>query len=185
MERAAERPGVVQLLRVDPSGGAAGQITDVVGSGAARGETQLVDRGQDGDRVCRADLADLQVGAGGNVDIAAPISFGDVGETSGLMCEDNAARQAQAQHERVLVGRDVEKAVELVPEDVEPFRKPSGRGVGGDLIPHVERVLLALGDFLGGELSAGSNGPILRFVMDRHRVGPVGICRGRCRGASR
>ena len=68
-----------------------------------------------------------------------------------------------------------------MPEDIESLRKPPRCGVGGDLVPHVERMLLALGDFLRGKLAASRDRPVLRFEMDCHRVGWVGVCRVRCR----
>ena len=113
--------------------------------------------------------------------IAAAEALGDVGEAPRLMGEDDAARQAQPQHERVLVRRDVEQAVEFVAEDVETLGEPPGLGIGRDLVPDIERVLLALGDFLGDQLAAGGYGAVLGLIMDRHRVGGIRVRRARRR----
>ena len=170
VEGAGQRPGVDQLLRVDAGERTAGQVADVVGASAARGQAELVDGGQDIERVGRADLADLQIGAGGDVEIAAAEPLGDVGEPRGLRCRQDAARQAQPQHERVLVRRDVEQPVEFVQEDVGAFREPSGRRVGRHLVPHVERVLRPLRQFLRHQRAAGRNRPVLREAMNDSRV---------------
>ena len=100
VERARQRAGIDQFLRVDPGGRAAGQVADVVGSGAARGQPQFVDRHQHVERMRGADLADLQIGAGGDVDIAAAEVLGDLGQARRLVRRHDAAGQSEAQHER-------------------------------------------------------------------------------------
>src|SRR6266404_6238750 len=82
VELASVGAGIDQLLRIDTCGGAAGQVANVVGPGTARGQPQLVDRGQHRDRVPGADLADLQIRASSDVQIAAAISFGDRAQAS-------------------------------------------------------------------------------------------------------
>ena len=46
MQRARERPRVDQLLRIDAGGRAAGDVADIVGAGAARGEAEILQRRQ-------------------------------------------------------------------------------------------------------------------------------------------
>jgi hypothetical protein len=55
----------------------------------------------------RADLADLQIGAGGDVDSASAEALGNIGEALGLVRQHDAAGQAKPQHERVLARRDI------------------------------------------------------------------------------
>ena len=93
-----------------------------------------------------ADLADLQVGARGDVGIAAAQVVGDVGHAAELVRVQDAAGNAQPAHEGVLRRGDIEQAVELGQEDVgslgETCRSAAKRG---DLVEAVERMLLALG----------------------------------------
>jgi len=171
VERAGQRPRIDQLVRIDAGGGAAGQVADVVGARTARGKAELLDRLQDLDRVGGADLADLQIGAGRDVEVAGAETQGDVGKPCRLTGRQDAARQAQAEHERILVRRDIKEAVEFVTEDIEPLRKPARSGIGADLVPHVERALFAFRQFLGHQLATVGDCPILRRNMDRGRVG--------------
>ena len=93
---------VDQLLRIDAGGRGAGDVADVVGAGAARAQAEVLDRLDHGDRVLRLDLADLQVGAGGDVRIAAAVALGEVGEARELPMREDAVRDAQAAHVGVL-----------------------------------------------------------------------------------
>ena len=178
VERAGDRAGVDQLIWVDAGEGAPGQVADIVGAGTARGQAQFVDGGQHLDRIGGADLADLQIGAGRDVDIAAAAALGYIGKPPCLMGGQDAARQAQAKHERILVRRDIEEPVEFVAEDIETLGELSGRRVGFHVIPDVERVLLALRQLLGDEFAARCDRPVLRRNMERGRVGGAG-CGGR------
>ena len=73
-----------------------------------------------------------------------------------LVRVEDAAGEPQPAHERVLRRRDVEQPVELEEEDVGPLREAAGSAaVADDLVPTVERVLLALGLLLGDQLAAG------------------------------
>ena len=73
-------PRVDQFLRIDAGGRRAGDVADVVGAGAARAEAEILDRFEQRDRVLRLDLADLQIGAGGDMGIAAAVALGEIGE---------------------------------------------------------------------------------------------------------
>ena len=66
-------PGVQQFLRIDAGGRRAGDVADIVGAGAARAQAEVLDALDQRDRVLRRDLADLQIGARGDVRIAAAI----------------------------------------------------------------------------------------------------------------
>jgi hypothetical protein len=54
-----------------------------------------------------------------------------------------------------------------MPKDVKTLGKAPGSGIGGHLVPDIERVFLALGDFFGDELAASGDGAILGLPMDR------------------
>jgi hypothetical protein len=81
------------------------------------------------------------------------------------------------QHQRVLIRRDVEEAVEFVAEDVEPLRELPGLGVGEHLVPHVERVLVTLRQLFRHQLPAPRHGALLRLPVNRGRV--AASCRRR------
>jgi hypothetical protein len=74
---AGQWAAIDQFLRIDTGAGAAGQVANVVGAGAARGQPKLVNRRQHGDRMLSSDLADLQIGSGRDVEIAAAVVLGD------------------------------------------------------------------------------------------------------------
>ena len=52
-----------------------------------------------GDRVLGRDLADLKVGAGRHMGIAAAVGVGEVGEAGELPMVEDAVRDAQPAHE--------------------------------------------------------------------------------------
>src|SRR5205807_8293203 len=68
------------LLRIDARGRIARDVADVVRAGAARGQPRLGDSLEHGERALRRDLPDLQVGARGDVRIAAAELLGDRSE---------------------------------------------------------------------------------------------------------
>src|SRR5262249_47785838 len=129
VERAGQRARVKKLGGVDAGQRTAGQVADIVGAGATRTQPQLVDRHQHIEGLGGGDPGDLQIGAGRDVDGAAAKPLGDIGKAARLSRIEDTAGQAQAQHERILVWRDVEQPVELVAKDVEPSGKPAGHGV--------------------------------------------------------
>ena len=77
-------PRVDQLLRVDAGGRRAGDVADIVGAGAARAQAEVLNRFDHGDRVLRLDLADLQIGARGDVGVAAAVALGEIGDAGKL-----------------------------------------------------------------------------------------------------
>ena len=104
--------GVDQLLRIDARGRRACDVADVVGARAARGEPEVLDRLDHGDGVARLDLAHLQIGAGGDVGIAAAVALREVGDPGKLPMGQNAVRHPQPAHVGILVRRHVEQAEE-------------------------------------------------------------------------
>ena len=166
VELAAQRPGVDQLVRIDAGGRAPGDVAQIVGPGAARREPEALDLGHHVEDRLRTDLAQLQIGPRGYVGITACMSLRDIGDAAQLMGVEDAVRDPQPAHERVLRRRYVEQSVELVQEYVGALGEAAGFGVGAHLVPHVERVFGALGHFLGGELLAGGEEAILRGAVD-------------------
>ena len=108
---------VDQLLRIDAGGRRAGDVADVVGAGAARAEAEIGDRLDHGDGVLRLDLADLQIGARGDVRVAAAVALGEIGEAGELPVLEDAVRNPQPAHVGVLRRRDVEQAV-IAPAEI-------------------------------------------------------------------
>ena len=84
MPFARVRAGVDQLLRIDAGGRRAGDIADIVGAGAARAQAEILNGLGHRDGVMGFDLADLQIGAGGDMRVAAAITLGEVGNAGEL-----------------------------------------------------------------------------------------------------
>jgi len=162
---AAERPRVVELLRIDARGRAAGDVADVVCTGAARGEPEFLHGEQQVDGMLCADLADLQVGAGRDVGVAAAEGLGRIGETAHLPGVQDAVGNAQPAHEGVLRRRHVEQALVLGQEDVDALGELRRLGARRHLVPAIERMLRALGGLLGDQLAARRDGAILGGVL--------------------
>jgi hypothetical protein len=109
MPFARVRAGIDQFLRIDAGGRRAGDIADVVGAGAARAQPRSCTASIMATEFFRFDLADLDVGAGRDMRVAAAVCSGEVGEPGELCGFQNSVRQPQAAHVGILVGRDVEQ----------------------------------------------------------------------------
>src|SRR5207247_10449592 len=79
IKRDAERPRVVELLRIDARSRIARDVADVVRAGPARGQPRLGDALEHGERALRRDLPDLLVGGRGDVSVDAGERLGDRG----------------------------------------------------------------------------------------------------------
>ena len=64
------------------------------------------------------------------------------------------------------VRRGIEKAKEFVAENIDALGEAPGRGIGADLVPHIERVALALRQFFGDQGFAFGEETVLRGAMD-------------------
>jgi len=84
---------------------------------------------------------------------------------------DDAGGEAQAAHEGILGGGDVEEAVEFEKEDVEAGGIFAFVGVGADFVPDVQAVRLALGLFFVDEFFAGLDEAVLGFEMNAFGAG--------------
>ena len=168
---------VDQFLRVDAGGRPAGDVADIVGAGAARAQAEVLHRFDHVDRVLGLDLADLQIGAGGDVGIAAAIALGQIRDAGELRGFENAVRHAQPAHEGILVRRHVEQAEEAPAEIVRRLRVDVLGGVILQPLVSVERMLLALELLRVRQLAAGLEHAVLR--LERGGVGADRLGRGR------
>jgi hypothetical protein len=78
---AGKGAGVDQLLRIDARRRRAGDVADIVGARAARAEPEILNGLDRRNGIGGRDLADLDIGAGRHMRIAAAIFLGEVGET--------------------------------------------------------------------------------------------------------
>ena len=163
MPFARERAGIDQLLRIDAGGRRAGDVADIVGAGAARAEAEILNGLDHRDGVVGLYLADLQIGARGDMGVAAAIALGEVGDAGELRRFEDAVRDTQAAHIRILIRRDVEQAEEPPAEIVGRLRIFVARAELLEALVAVERMLLALELFLIGKLLAGGEHAVLRF----------------------
>ncbi len=132
---------VEELVGGETGVGRGGDVAQVVGAGAAGAEAELGEAGEDGDGVARLDLAELEIAAGGDVGVAAAEVLGEVGEAVELVAGDAATGEAEAEHEALLGGGDVEEAVPTEAVVVLGVGVFVGGGVGEESIPAVERML--------------------------------------------
>ena len=90
MRRASARVSISSCGSI-PAVGAAGDVAHVVGARAAGGEAEIGQAGEDFRREIGGDLADLQVGAGGDVGVAAAHFLRHVGQAAELQGVQDAA----------------------------------------------------------------------------------------------
>ena len=154
-------PRVEQFLRIDAGGRRAGDVADVVGAGAARAQAEVLDALDHLDRILRLDLAHLQIGAGGDVGIAAGTGIGEVAEAGELPVLEDAVRNAQPAHIGRLGRRAVEQAEEAPAEIVVGLGRLVAGRLGFELLVAVEGMQLALELLLVGELAAALDDAIL------------------------
>ena len=118
MHRAGVGHHVDEFAGIEAAGGSGGDVADVVRAGALRGEAEIGEFHQDVRAVFRHDLADLDVGAGGEIGVAGTPVGGDFRQAAELIGAERAAGDAAAEHEAFLRRGDEEQAVELVAEDI-------------------------------------------------------------------
>ena len=113
----------------------------------------------------RLDLADLQIGAGGDMGIAAAMALGEIGNAGELPMGEDAVRHPQPAHIGVLGRRHVEQAEIAPAEIVRRLGIFVARGLRLEARIAVEGVLLPLEFFLLGKLAAGFDHAVLRAQM--------------------
>src|SRR6185312_16402619 len=109
------------------------------------------------------DLADLQIGAGRDVGVAAAIALGEIGNASELRGFDDPVRDAQSAHVRILVRRGIEQAEEPPTKIIGRLRIFVPCAELLQTFVAVEGMLLALELLLIGKLLAGSKHAVLRL----------------------
>ncbi len=158
-------PRVDQLLRIDARRRRARDVANIVGARAARAQPELLHRLDHGDGVLGLDLAHLQVGAGGDMGIAAAVALGQIGDAGELPMGEDAVRHAQPAHVGILIGRHVEQAEEAPAEIVRRLGIFVVRRLCLEAFVAVEGMQLALEFLLLGELAAGGEDAVLRAQM--------------------
>ena len=126
----------------------------------------------------RLDFADLQIGARRHMRVAAAIALGEIGDAGELRRLENAVRDSQPAHIRVLVRRDVEQTEKTPAEIVRRLRIFALGGVIFQPLVGVERMLLALELLLIGEFLAGGDDAVLRLEPGGVRPDRLGRRRG-------
>ncbi len=125
----AEGHDVDDLLRVDAGSRIGGEVADVIRTGAARVQSDGLDAPQKIRRILRLNEAHLEIGPGGDLDVAGGELLRDLREFAELKGADQSARNPQPRHERLLVWREVKKAVPFEAEDFLLLRRFVGGGV--------------------------------------------------------
>ena len=92
----------------------------------------------------RPDLADLNIGARGDVRIAAAITLGEIGYARKLCGFQYAVRQSQPAHVGILVRRDIEQAEVAPAEIIRRLRIFAFRRMRLQPLVSVERMFFAL-----------------------------------------
>ncbi len=158
-------PRVEQFERVDAGGGRTGDVADVVGAGALCRQAEIDEPFEEGRPVLGGDLAHLEIGAGGDVAVAAAQALGEIGNALELPGGEDAVGNAQAAHVAVLRGRHVEQPVIAPAEIVVRLGIEAGPRLLLEARIGVEGMLGRLPLLLVDEFAAGRDGPGLRLQM--------------------
>jgi len=150
-----EGADVDEFVRVEAAVGRGGDVADVVTTGATGGETQFLDTRENRDERAGPEFAQLEITARGDVDEAVAQLAREIGEAVALGGSDLTGRDAEAQHEAVLGGRDVEEAVEFETAGVFGVGKFVGVGVGEEAFPGVEGILVVFPPLFFAEIGEG------------------------------
>ena len=171
--------GVDQLDRINACGCRSCDIADVVRARSARGDADVRQGLDDSRCMFRADFADLQVCARGDMGKAASEPVGDVANSRELPMLQDPVGNPHAAHVAVLRGPDIEQPMIAPAEIVVRLGECSRFSLRFEALIGVEGMLGALPFLLVGQLPTGCRDTVLCFQMDF-----VGACvaggRGRC-----
>jgi len=142
--RLGKRSDVKELGGIDTRNGRSGNVANVICAGAARRHAQVANLVEDPDDVFGLQLANLQVAARGQVDAARAPVGSHLRKATKLMCPEDAPRDAQAEHERVLSRGDVEEAMKLEAKEIVRRGSLVLVGVRNQFVPHIECMLFVL-----------------------------------------
>ena len=173
VQRVGERRDVDEFGGIKARNRRSGDVANVVGAGTARSQAQRLHVVENAHNVFGLKLANLQIGARRDVGAAGTPVFGDIGQAAQLVCSENAAGNAQPQHERVLRGRNIKKPVKLESEHVFGCGRTVFVGMCKQFVPDIERILLVL-----PQLFAAQVGKRCPMQISR-RVRPIGCARRR------
>src|SRR6185437_2804356 len=172
---AGELPGVEQFDRIDTRGRRSRDVADVVGARTARAQADVLDALDQADGVLWRVKAQLKVGTGGDVRIAAGKTLSQVGKAVQLPVLQDAIRDSQPAHVGILRRRDIENAV-IAPAEIVRWRR---RGVVFRLFLEafigIERMLFALEFFRIRQLLAIAKKLVLRLQSRGIRTDGLGI----------
>ena len=146
---------VDEFAGIEAAGGSGGDVADVVGAGALRGEAEVGEFHQDVRAMLRHDFADLEIGAGGEVGMAGAPVGGDFREAAELIGAECSAGDAAAEHETFLGRGDEKQPVEFVAEDVAIDGEAVGLRVGEDGVVTIEPVFFVFDLLLAAEFVDG------------------------------
>ena len=178
-------PGVEELLRIDARGRRPGDVTDIVGTRAARAEAEIEDGLDHVDGVRRRNLPDLQIGARGDMGIAAAIVLGEVGQPGELPVVEDTVGDPQPAHIGGLIGSRVEQPEKTPAEIVIGLRRLVAGSLGLEaLAVAVQRMKLALELLLIGQLLSFRQQAVLGFDVIGVGADRLGSDLGRWRARS-
>jgi len=140
------------LGRIEPAGRIAGQVADVVGSGAPGVQADGLDPPQEFRRILETDMPELQVGPRGDLQVTGGEAVGHRGDLTQLGRGQLAARDAESGHVPLLHRAHGE---EPLPFEAERVVRVGGL-IGGRVLQQqrvgVQRVEFPLDAFLIGQL---------------------------------
>ncbi len=181
LERVREWLNVDELFGVIARAVRGGDVADVVRAGAVRTHAEPLNRVQYIHDVLGGELADLDVGAGGQVDATRAPVLGHARQSAQLVAAKHTARDAHAEHKAVLCRGDVEEAVELEAVPNLGFWNLVFGGVGEQIVPAVQRIAFVLPDLFSAKIADG-RAPEVGFFGLRSSGGEVGDAGGRVAG---
>ena len=172
MPFARKGPRVDQFLWVDTSRRRAGDVADIVRTRSARTEADILDAFDHGHGIAGGDFADLKVGPGRDMRIAAAKTFGEVRDAGELRGFQDPVRNTQPAHIGILIGRHIKQAEKPPTEIVRGFRIFALRGLRFQPFIAIEWMLFALEFLRIGEFAA--RGKTRFWALSAAASGPTG-----------
>jgi hypothetical protein len=165
MHLSRQRPRVEDLVRIDARRRAGGDVANIISTRAAIDDAQIDQTHEQIRRVSRSDLADLQIGAGGDINMAGAEVIREISKAAKLIRIGHAARKSQPAHERTLGRGDVEQALEFEQKNITSLGNARIARIGYYFVPYIKTVQFSLGSFLRSEPFARRDLPIARSAI--------------------
>ena len=166
------RAHVQQRLRIEPRDRRRRNVADIVRARPARAHPQRGQLVQHRHQVLRLKLANLHVRPRRQVHAPRAPLFRHLRQAAHLRRRQHRARNARAQHERVLRGRDVKEPMELEPVRALRVRRLVFVRMRQQVVPRVQRVALVLPKLLAAQVVERGAMEQCRLVL--HARGRVG-----------